>query len=54
MSACATGMNEQVLYSFLVICTFRISVADSLIVFLFTVLYWYDFTYWSFVYGVLD
>jgi hypothetical protein len=48
------SIDSLVLYWFLVVCAFRHSVVDSLVVFLFVILYWYAFMYWSFVYGAVS
>jgi hypothetical protein len=43
-----------VLSWFLVVCAFRHSVMDSLVMFLFVVLYWCTFTCCSFVYAAVS
>jgi hypothetical protein len=48
------SIDGLVLSWFLMVCAFRHSVMDSLVVFLFVILYWYAFMYWSFVYGAVS
>jgi hypothetical protein len=54
MKACVVSIDGLVLSCFLVVSAFRHSVVDSLVMFLFVVLYWYAFAYWSFVYAAVS
>jgi hypothetical protein len=48
---CVASNDGLMLSWFLVLCAFRYSVMDSLVMFLFVVLYWYAFMYWGFIHG---
>jgi hypothetical protein len=50
MPVCVVSTDGLLLPCFLVVCTFRLSVVDSLVVLIFDVLYWYASVYWSFLY----
>jgi hypothetical protein len=54
MQVCILSIDWLVLSHFLVVCAFGHSMVDLLVVFLFVLLYWYAFTYRSFVYGAVS